>query len=653
MSYSDPWEAFGEKNRPSVECDFYGSLAADVCEDFGLTCATPNIGGALEDIDIKHMDAMTVIRMSLMQEGAERGTFYEPIVNAQGEIEFKQIGSGSPHLDKYYTIQTHTYKEECKGVMITGKKPMAERLDIVWQDLFEAAGGKKIWDTTDMTSNCNQDDFRHSSIITYHDPHLSTSYNDGIDNLYEITNENPYDRILGYAYKIIPPDSIQNRDDVSISMDNSCEVPFRLNVHSYGLFQGKDIPDIGELIKRPITPESLDCWVDRGLEIPGGIEIEVPEELRFETTRGVRMDKLLGINTVYVIGMKCNTCMGIPKNDTSAADGNTEDNTDLWISIDEPEAKTYKLDAGVHYIVNYEGTDVTNKEIKLVFANNARFNDNAKYGSNVDFQVLPACKLHRQWHITEGRATILPTGGTTGILVHEIWAVLSVDSPCLKIVDPQGDADIIAAEIKVEIAPLVMRDLPAPIAKDGNVIDLTDGIVDHDPTTTQNLENTELERAISEMDGGPGLTMTLSFIDEDGAARLSGILFDYMNQGDGAETTYVCGPDSRVELGDRGDAGGVVNSISYSYSDQGSYTISVSEGPYIVGGVEGVTGAPYFKQTESMSSEGVIIQDAGNHVDYKVRVDEFGDVYALNCTPNVLRVGDRVSVSLHNNPVED
>jgi hypothetical protein len=96
-----------------------------------------------------------------------------------------------------------------------------------------------------------------------------------------------------------------------------------------------------------------------------------------------------------------------------------------------------------------------------------------------------------------------------------------------------------------------------------------------------------------------------------------------------------------------------VNNISYSYTDQGSYTISVTEGPYLVGGAEGLSGGTYMKQTESFSAEGVIIQDLGNHVDYKVRVDAFGDVYAVNLSPNILRVGDRVNVSLHNNPVED
>jgi len=652
MAYEEPWEAFGESNKPQVSCDFYGSLAADVCNDFGLQCATPSIGGALDGIDIKQMDAMTVIRLSLMEEAADAGVLYEPIVNNLGEIEFKRMGDSYPSLDIYYTIQTHTYKEECKGVMITGKKPMAERQPVEFVDLFEAAGGRRVWDTSDMTSNCSKDDFEHSRVITYHDPHLSTSYNDGIDNLYEITSDNPWDRVLGYAYKIIPPSFIKDRDDVSISIDNTAEVPLVLDLPSLGTFNEKDIPDIGTLAERPATAEDLACFVDRGKEVTGGVEVEIPDELRFETTRNVRMDKLLGVNMVYAIGLECVQCKGVPKNNAAAAGENNAENTELWIAINDIGPKMFRLDSGVHYIANFEGTDVTNKKVMIKFSSNARFNDKAAYGSNVPFKVYPNCTLYRQQGITEGQATILPTGGTKGILVHQIVVVLSVESPCVKIIDPQGQANLIAEDLRVYIAPLVLTEEPAPIAKDGTVINQVDGIVDHDPTTTQNLEDTALNSAIEEMSGGPGLTMTLSFLDEDGTKKLSQALYEYMSAGDGTETTYVCGPESTVELGDRGDAGGVVNSISYSYSDQGSYTISVNEGPYIVGGVEGISGGAYIKQTESFSAEGVVIQDGGNHVDYRVRVDDFGDVYAINCTPSVIRVGDRVSVSLKNNPVE-
>jgi len=646
MALNNPWEAFGIANRPQVSCDFTGSLAVDVCSDFGLTCATSNIGGALEGIDIKHMDALTVIRLSLLETGAEEGTFYEPIVNAAGEIEFKQIGSTSPNLDVYYTVQTHSYKEECKGVMVTGKKPMPYRHEIEWQNLFEAAGGYKVWSSETMADNCNRANFSQIATITYNDPHLSTAYKDGIDNLYEINEENPYDRILGYAYKITPPENLN--DDVTISFESTATVWYEWDIKN-----SNGNPDLGTLISPPTTASELECWAGRGLAVEGGRILEIPPELRYETVRDVTIDKFLGVNAVYVIGLECDVCKGMPKSDAAASDQNIEGNTDLYVRIKQTTNITYKLDEGTHYIVNYEG-EPDNRTVKIVFAKNSRPHDNAKFGTETEFYVLPFCAYFNAEGPGPFTGTILPTGGISGVWVKEVWVELSIDTPSFKVVDPRGLAHEIANDLIVEITPLIMTEEPSPIAKDGRIIDLTDGIVDHDPTTTQNLEDTELERAVTEMDRGPGLTLNFSFLDDENeVAELSRVLFDYMNQGDGTETTYICGPDTEVELGDVGDAGGVINSISYSYSDQGSYTISVNEGPYIVGGLDGITGGPYNKQTESFSAEGVIIQDAGNHIDFKVRLDEFGDVYAINCFPAVLRVGDRVNVSIHNNPVED
>jgi len=649
----NPWEAFGQANRPDVTCDFTGSLAADVCEDYGIVCATPDIGGSLDGIDIKHMDSMTVIRLSLLEEGAKSGVFYEPIVNNKGEVEFIKVGSNRPSLDIYHIAQTYTHREECAGVMVTGKKPMAERKPIVWQDLFESAGGKEVYDCEFMTNNCNKPEFSRIAIITYNDPHLSTSYSDGIDNLYEISPENPYDRVLGYAYKITPPDRVVGRDDISISLESTSEVPTPLRTTDFGndVVFNKPIPDIGVLVKRTVVDVGdQECWTDIGDNAPGGIEIELPDSLRFETIRNTRVDKLLGVNAVYAVGVEC-VCKGMPRSDADALD-NSEGSTDLYIATEDFSSKAYRLDAGIHYVVNYEGTDVTNREVKLVFANNSRINDFAKFGSNVPFKVWPGSKLY-QTGVREGNATILPTGGVKGIYVHQIIVILSLDSPCVRVIDPKGEAKSIADDLKIDISPLVMTEEPAPMAKDGELINLVDGIVDHDPTTTQDLQETALERAISEMSSGQGFSLSLSFLDESGVINLSKALFDYMNTGDIVETTYACGPDTRVELGDIGDAGGVINGISYSYSDQGSYMISVNEGPYVTGGLEGITGGPYNKQVESFSAEGTIIQDAGNHIDFKVRVDGLGDRYAINCVPTVLRVGDRVSVSVHNNPVED
>ncbi len=49
---------------------------------------------------------------------------------------------------------------------------------------------------------------------------------------------------------------------------------------------------------------------------------------------------------------------------------------------------------------------------------------------------------------------------------------------------------------------------------------------------------------------------------------------------------------------------------------------------------------------------GTVIADLGNHIHYRVRIDGFGEQVAINCQSEVLRVGDKITCTVHNNPVE-
>jgi hypothetical protein len=101
-----------------------------------------------------------------------------------------------------------------------------------------------------------------------------------------------------------------------------------------------------------------------------------------------------------------------------------------------------------------------------------------------------------------------------------------------------------------------------------------------------------------------------------------------------------------------GPDGGIINQINYSYTDSQSYTISVNEGPKLVGQLAQIGTGPYFKAAEDVSRGGIIIEDPGNHINYTVRLDQYGDRPAINCCDQILRTGDRVSCTIHNNAVE-
>ena len=192
---------------------------------------------------------------------------------------------------------------------------------------------------------------------------------------------------------------------------------------------------------------------------------------------------------------------------------------------------------------------------------------------------------------------------------------------------------------------------PNPIAFNGQLIDQTQGIRDHDPTTAQSFTDTDLEKAMDLMSGN-GITLSLTFLNAEQCVKLSDALFDYMNSGDGTESTYICGPETEVRLGGTAPNGGIVNSINYSYQDSNSYTISVNAGPVIMGNFAQVDGGPSQKMMEEVSAKGTIIEDMGNHIHFKVRIDGIGDRIAINMCPSILRVGDKVQCSVHNNPVE-
>ena len=231
---------------------------------------------------------------------------------------------------------------------------------------------------------------------------------------------------------------------------------------------------------------------------------------------------------------------------------------------------------------------------------------------------------------------------------------MDLDTPSISIHDPNGDAYGLASSISYELMPIIVRDEPPPVAFNGELITQSDGIADNDPTSRQSsFTNTAMEQVLTHMDAGGGITLNLSFLNESECQGLSRTLHDYINSDSGTQTVYTCGPNCNPKLGAPA-TGGVINSISYQYTDSNSYIVSVTVGSRLVtdSNLAGISGGPYLKKVETVSCRGTVISDLGNHVHFKVRIDGVGEQTAVNCQPEVLRVGDKVTCTLHNNPVE-
>jgi hypothetical protein len=502
-----------------------------------------------------------------------------------------------------------------------------------------------------VNEHCLSDEFSQQATIVFNDPHLDSRCEDGINNLYEITKDNPYDHILGYANYIEWPGAETDKD-VVIKKEDTAKILLPLPAGT-----------LGTLVTRPpldtMGYDNPGCYEQGGVTVTNieeGVKLEIPAAFRFENVRETKVDKLQAVLDVYVVGIEIADMRGVPNSDADAVNKTPEKGSAICtIKIKKSYKECFKLSKGSHYVVGYSESD--EKIPYIIFIDNTRTYDPIKIDGKTPtkFNISPESVWQNNGSPT-GEGLILPTGGTHGILVSSIFVSVLLDTPSIVVFHPDGKdkkAKTIAESLTYWVTPLVSVELPRPIAFNGEILDMKDSIIDHDPTTSQHLEDTAYEKALDAMQGN-GMSLNLSFLNDGQCVKLSGALYAFLNSADGGgtESTFVCGPDTDAALGGTGPNGGIINSISYSYQDSNSYTISVNTGPTILGDMSQVEGGPSPMRSEDISAVGTVIQDMGNHVNFKVRMDGFGERIAVNLSHHILRVGDKVSCTVHNNPVE-
>lgn len=716
------WVNFGktlfneQTDEVGAECKNY-SLAYDVLEAFNIphiyTSQTNCPGEAVTNIDIKRMDARTAINWSLLEASArDDNSLYEPIVNGNGQVEIIQVGEGSPGFstsDIYYEVSTGTYTESPTAVMVTGGRPVPERQPLVWRPIW-GEGAASIYTMKDIFDNCHKAAFSRYATIVFRDPNLDTQYEDGIDNLYEISDTEDYDdyegitrydRVLGYAkYKRLNPEYATK--DTTVKYANSSSIPIKIGESDSGAqtggegFEGGGTDDPGPYLGNLQNPptfaaegESQTCYTNFGevVDATDGVRVDIPTEFRFETVRGTTVDNFIEISGVYVIGREIDLLWYRPKDVASSIQDPTSENGYLWVSINKPEIKTFRLEEGTNYAVAFsadtntgEGDSTTDESDfvvpYIVFAKDVRYNDPLSYGQGTTYYVDPWCTYSTEVLSDEEKYTakigcILPMSKTRGILVYDVWVTADIETPCIVVEDPDGREDRafnLARTLDYYIAPLMVREFPNPTAYKGpsivgatadvnGVYLLEQPVYDRDPTTAQNFESSPYELALDQMQGG-GMSVTLAFLNDDDketrelyTRNMANRLYEYMND-DLIETIYTLAPDANPKLGRAGLRGGTINAVRYAYNDSGSYTISVTEGPKLVGGLAQVDGGRTEYMAEDINARGTVIASRGDNMHFKVRIDGFGERWALSMTHEIIRVGDVVNCSIHNCPIE-
>ena len=638
------------------------SVAEDVLKTFGIPYSGHG-GGSLSNVDIKRADALATLKTSLLEQFATDSSsrLVEFRINEDGEAEFYEVGSTSARMHIYYTIGSTNYVRPDVGVSVTGAKPKQERIIYEWHPIIGPEANSTIFDTTGLNSTCLLSNFTTHATITYEDVvrnKPSPNWNDGVEDIFEL--ETPWDRFMGFSWRITPPPVVS--PFTKIYQQSQSSIPILLSSPDAGIGPEADPPNIGKLIRRKIaTVATGDCAIfDTAIlncsdsSVP--LNLNMVEGLTYSSVRGTKISKFLGVQGVFIVGIPLLSCWGVPKDDTSAVSENKLENTVLCVFSKNLYRNIIKLHESIHYAVLYKTAENDDDDHLpcFQFVNNLRYNDYALAGTGVEFYIdyLSTELLELFGGQDPAVGTILPLENNNGILVEQVWAQIALDVPCFVVVDPTGKATEIAQGLTVELLAMVLRDLPSPIAINGELIDQEAGMVDNNPTTVQLLQETPMEEALKQMSSGRTLSLTLASLDENDTARLSEKLYNLLLDDTGEVFTHTCSPTSEPRVGERGSNGGIINVIEYSYTDQGSYLINVTEGPEYFGDFAGIDGGIYYKHVEEVSSKGTIIQDLGNHVQYLVHVDGIGPILCINGCASVLAIRDRVSVTIYNNAVE-
>jgi hypothetical protein len=653
------WSKFGQSKGlvdvqgiPQVACDAGGSVASAAASSAGLQVeGYSNVGGDLGSLDIKRMDVKTAISMSLMHHYVTTGDLYEIVANSEGGASFVKVGSSGGNMGTlYYNVQTTSFPTRLSDVMVTGGKPLPEVKFGKWYDVLQIGTKGEVFDQSKMVGNCRLSGFTNYATIVYPDPHLGTEYNDGIDNMYDVTT--PWEKVIGYVHYKEPPEYVKDKPEIKITWNNEASIPIQV-----GEPGNPKMGNIQTIETRDMTTGDANCFAGPGtgqeIKYTDGVKIEIPSKWRYTNLRGIKIDKFIKVSAVYLIGMRIDSLFYAPNSTEKMFDETTSSNNSvLWASINKEGFNTFKCEEGRHYAIAYDSSgDLTPY---IVFAKDIREGDPFKYGENTSFKIDPFCTWALKNPDGKTQGTIFPITKSEGLWVTDIWALVDIETPSITVFDPvYGKAMEIAKTLKYNLCPISIIDKPAPIGlgSTGDIIGQESMQKDADPTTVQNFTDTDLEKAMDKMQGS-GMSVSWSFLKETDVGPAARKLYDLLSSDTTVENVFTFGPDSNPTLC-AGYAGGVINAIRYSYTDQGSYTVSVTTGPMLTpSSMVQVDGGPTPMMTEDFGARGVVIASNGDNVNFKVRIDGLGDRWAVCMTPHIIRTGDAVQCSIHNNPVE-
>lgn len=666
-----------------------------IFETFSIPFNLPVLGGSLPGLDIRNQDAVTMLKLSLASE------LLDPPDGNSGfaEVELDEFGIGrfyivgadnATNLDIRYCIPTGQITNPADLVIVRGYDPPIRR---ELRTSFDGLKNKEIMNYEDCAvDSCDKDAVSKYATISYDDPQLDQTYLDDIVNSYELQ---AFESLLGYIIDLDIPVDSQDVPGLKVSFgdttkeyikfDSSLFARSAVNTDTIGLdeFSGNTSGGVigagsggGSSVPATITiiNEATGECTDSQTTLVGSTIVLGVERFRRLNKYGRNESDFIGVVDVVFSGQK------IVSVQTFA--GTTGINGRISVFV-RPSKELVSLQHGKNWTWTTD-TD-GNVEVSLFsIIDSALANQICVTYGNPTAVVSSAAPNVELRVVTTDNTTVVDAVGSAAFepLVCNIGDVLGYRAvngemclvierkrPSIDIFDPRGTALQVAQQISILYTPVVLVDEPAPIAYASTttlssidntrtiaaegVIDQADGIVDSDPSTVQDLEDSELS-ILQDNTSGSTIDVTLPFCDGPQCLQIARNFLALQNRVV-STTSMVLGPDSTPRLGQRvvdtnGNAS-IINDINYSYTDASQYLITVTTGPEFIG-AGSFNDSKYQLRTEDVTREGIIIQDAGNGAEYVVRVEGFGELAALSMVLQDISVGDKCQVKIFNNPVE-
>ncbi len=680
---------------PTRPQDLGTSLAAHIVKEvfsLNLDSSSETIGGYLPGYDVVNREAYQMIQLSLAQHLKDK-KFYECYANGDGIVKFYLIGEDDADVDILYQFDTGEWRNLCENVLVTGYDPPQRKYtrgpyslftfaNIYSPDEFKGPGSPfydadlgtypKYWVWYDVLGPeaCM---FAREGYIEYANPFWDNARMDSAQKMNDagIVKYYEFEKMIESIYKIHVPFFKQGVTQVNFSNRTPRFV---------------ELDSLGELMPR--------VWKSGNAYYNKYCISKEPSVSSTELAAyGVRLprsneSKFVGVKEVYLFGFQVtNLTVAERKIVVSGQDTFVKmGNFDFICTADTTLSEPISLTRGEDYIVVRESTE-EGSYYKIIFSSNvspvykqyfggrlSSGSSNVRISSSAVFDTDPLStdttlekseldyfdESFPSGYLKSGQAIVgtdLDLGsvsifalgdGSAGIVVKKIVVVYEWDNPCIAIYDSDDQVTRSNLEkVTIDMYPIIMQDLPAPVAHNGVLLDPAETLPDLNATTLQNLSTNTYQRAMTQLENGD-ISITLPFLDGSDCEKVSEFILELQNQ-IVTSTTYICGPDSEPVLGQLIEDK-VINSIDYSYQDSSQYLISIQAGP-IWQGIGGWDNSVYQNKTEQLQAEGVVRGTYPDNMKCQVYLEKFGIMECINGTTEILEKGDTVKVTLYNNPV--